>query len=415
MYNSEPLSFNTDEVLALIPGMTGSRMNKSQLQLKCPFCGKPKYYIRRDNGLGHCMSTSCPSNAGGSRGFNLWQLYGAVYGLSNSEAIKELKQRLGYNDTRSEAIPQRVVYQAPEPLPIADAGTLNAVYEAFLEELKLADDHRMQLKARGFSDITIDACNFKSFPTREKTDYFALCRRLMSKGLSLKGVPGFFTCKNGSWCFRSVKRGIIMPTKDYTGRIVGLQVRKDDELRIEDEEGGLESKCSWFSSKSSTNGAGAKTFVHFACHWIWDNGLKGYRPYFDPQNSRCILTEGMMKAELIHQFQPNTVVLSVPGVDALYHLEAALKALAEYGATTITLAYDMDYETNPNVQAAMEKTKKIIQNSGLNLWKSPKGTDHARWNVNVEIDGEKVPLLKGMDDYLAYKNLGIIPQIKKVV
>lgn len=414
-YNDEPLQFNTDEVLALIPGMSGARMNGNNIQVTCPFCGKQKYWIRRDNGLGHCMSATCPSNSGGSRGFNLWQLYGAVYGLSNGEAVKELKQRLGYNDPGArEKLPQRVVYQAPEPLPTADPGKLHAVYSALLEEFSLDDDHRQALKARGFSDITIESCMFKTYPSSEKKDFFSLCRRLMGRGLSLEGIPGFFTCKNGAWCLKSKKRGIVMPTRDYAGRIVGLQVRIDDELRLR-EDGTLGGKCSWLTSKDSINGAGAKTFVHFACDWIWDNQMMSYRPYFNPENVRFLLTEGMMKAELIHQFQPETVVLSVPGVDALYYLQEALHHLAGYGATTITLAYDMDYETNPNVFGAMEKTKKMIEDTGLKLWRSPKGTDHARWPIYAEVNGEKIPCLKGMDDYLAYKHLGIVPEIKKVV
>ncbi len=418
-FSNEPLYFNPDSVVSLIPGMTRSNMNAVEVELTCPFCGKRKYGLNRSNGLGHCFNANCPSDG---RGYNIWQLYGAVYGLSNGEAIKELKSKLGMdkgNDS-AESIPKRIVYQPPKTSEIATPENLHKVYAAFLQELTLTDKNRLDLRARGFSDETIEACGFKTFPKKDEMDFFALCRRLMGKGLTLKGVPGFFQCKNGSWCFIPLTKGIIMPIRDYADRIVGLQIRKDDDLRVCDEEGKLEAKCSWFSSKNSNNGCGAQAFVHFACDWIWDKELNSYRPYFGhgkESNSDFILTEGMMKAELIHQFWPTTPCMSVPGVDALYHLPEALKKIKSYGCKRIMLAFDMDYETNPNVDKAMERCKAIIKQAGLELWITDKGNDHLRWNtsVTVTVNGESksYPLLKGLDDYLAYKKLGIVPEVKK--
>ncbi len=61
----------------------------------------------------------------------------------------------------------------------------------------------------------------------------------------------------------------------------------------------------------------------------------------------------------------------------------------------------------------MNKTKDLIVKSGLTLWKSSKGTDHLRWNVNAVVDGKTYPVLKGLDDFLAYKALKIVPQVVK--
>ncbi len=120
-----------------------------------------------------------------------------------------------------------------------------------------------------------------------------------------------------------------------------------------------------------------------------------------------------MKAELIHQFQPQFNVISVAGVDNYKNLSAVLPLLKELGIEEIMLAFDMDYEKNENVEAAMNKTKDLILKNGLSLWKSEKGTDHLRWNVDAVVDGKKYPVLKGLDDFLAYKNVGIVPRIVK--
>ncbi len=342
-YNSEPLRFPVDEVLSLIPSMTGTRMNGTEVEVTCPFCGKRKYGINRDSGLGHCWNAACPSDG---KGYNVWQLYGAVYGLSNSEAIKELKRHFGMsedNNYQKREIPQRIVYEKPKQSNIAPPEVLDKVYTAFLLELTLADKNRMALHSRGFDDETIEQCMFRTFPRKDEIDFYALCRRLMAQGLSLEGVPGFYQCKNGSWCFAQITKGIIMPTRDYKSRIVALQVRKDDDLRVCDEEGKLEAKCSWFSSKNSRNGCGCGAPIHFACDWIWDNTIMAYKPYFKQGNKKSvILTEGMMKAELIHQFQPEHNVISVAGVDNFKNLSATLPLLKEMGVEEIMRAFDMD-------------------------------------------------------------------------
>lgn len=413
----EPLNFNADDVIALIPGMTGSNLNRVEVELTCPFCGKRKFALNRVKGLGHCFNAACPSDG---RGFNLPQLYGAVYNLSIKESIIELKKRLGMDkDDGVIERPPRVVIQPPQTSKIASPDVLNNVYSAFLRELGLSDKNRMDLRSRGFSDESIEIGGYKTFPKKDEMDFFALCRRLMSQGLTLKGVPGFFQCKTGAWSFVPLTKGIIMPIRDYADRIVGLQIRKDDDQRVCDDSGKLEAKCSWFSSKNSNNGCGAEANVHFACDWIWDMNKNAYRPHFTCNNDipNIVITEGMMKAELIHQFQPEYAVLSVPGVDALYKLPEALEQLKEYGAKQIMLAFDMDYENNPNVNKGMEKCKQIIKNAGLDLWVSPNGSDHLRWNTFVTVNKngvkENLPLLKGLDDYLAYVKLGIVPVVKK--
>jgi len=179
-----------------------------------------------------------------------------------------------------------------------------------------------------------------------------------------------------------------------------LQIRKDDDLRIfVEERGEYEAKCAWFSSKNRECGCTSSANVHYACDFEFKNGE--YVPVFE---NGFILTEGIMKADIIHYLQPNCPVIAVPGVHALTHLEKELRRLKEMGVETILLCYDMDYLTNPNVQSALEKTKALIEGLGLRF-------KQRKWEVNVTVEGQTVPL-KGLDDYLAYAKKKVIPEVK---
>ena len=424
------MDIDVAKAIQYMPELQGQRLNGSEVTCTCPWCGKRKFSINIAKGISHCWNAACPSRQK-SEGFNIVTLYAALQNekgrsISNREAFKELMELTGGSCETTDRgnLPARVVYQQPKNAELASPDNRNLAYNEFLEELILSEKNRNDLKARGFSDFLIEDLKFRTFPRKDEVDFFAICRRIQSKGISLKGVPGFFQCRNGAWSFVQVTKGIIMPQRDRHRRIIGLQIRKDDDLRVANDEGELEAKCVWFSSKSCSMGCGAKADVHFAADFIWDPSSCEFDPYVKRNkegNITAILTEGMMKAELIHQFMPNTLALSIPGVDVQNDLLPTFNYLKEsLGVDEVCLAFDMDYEKNPSVLAALEKAKEKVKKAGLKLWKSPQtGCDHLRWNtkvVTVLDDGSKETkdLLKGLDDYLAYKNLGIVPMLKAV-
>lgn len=393
-------SWNPLEVMDLLGIRIDSR--KTEAMIVCPFCNSKRFGFNTVKGIGQCWS--CQQAADSAR------YYATVMGMSLNEARKDIEARLGIENKFGKVVrtlPPRVVYNTKkEEVTRIDDKELDRTYRAFLSELTLSEKNRAMLQSRGFSDNEIEALMYKTFPNRSNVDFLAICERLLKAGCKLEGVPGFYKQKDGRYTFIQLTQGIIMPQKNHRDQICGLQIRKDDDLRCYIEEtGDLEKKCAWFTSKNRDGGCPATARIHYACDWTYDTHKGIWKPLFP--DGGFVLTEGIMKADLTHFLQPNLPVISVPGVNALNYLEQELRKLKEYGVTTILSCYDMDYKTNPNVQTALEKTKNMIEEIGLRY----KRLD---WETEITINGKPTSVLKGIDDYLAYCALGIIPEIKKI-
>lgn len=371
---------------------------RKEFEVDCPFCGSKHFSMNMYKGVGHCWKCG--------KGADSASFYAAVKGLSLNDARKDIEANLNItNDWKTEKLPPRVVYKEPEDEPLATIEVRDRTYRAFLNELTLSEKNFNSLLARGFNKATIQALGYKTFPTRSEIDFFALCRRLQADGCVLRGVPGFFQTKKGDWTFVQMTKGIIMPTVTINNEIAFLQIRKDDDLRVFNEEKGrLESKCAWFSSSGLKGGSKANAEVHFACDMIYNKGAsEKYWPVF---KDTFALTEGTMKADLIHDLMNNIPVISVAGVRNYSHLRTALRQLKELGVKRILHCFDMDYQTNPNVADAMKTVEQIIREEGFEyLFKA--------WETKINVEGKMYSLLKGLDDYLAYVTKGIIPEVKE--
>lgn len=372
---------------------------KSEVYIQCPYCGSKRFAYNTDKGIGKCFS--CEKAADSAK------YYAVATGQSLDEARRDIETRLGLVDEKGKAttLPPRIVYKPEEKKEAQRASdeVCDKTYRTFLSMLTLSEKNRYMLLARGLSDSEIIVLDYKTFPGMSEVNYFGICKSLIAEGCTLEGVPGFYK-HNGSWTFVQLTKGIIMPQKNSLDQIVGLQIRKDDDLRVWNEEmGEYEAKCAWFSSKNREGGCGANANVHYACDFKFDRSEKTWHPVF---KDGFVLTEGIMKADIVHHLRPNLPVIAVPGVHALKGLEKELRALKNFGVESIVLCYDMDYKTNPNVQAALKKTEELIKSIGLRC----KPLD---WETKVDINGEEIDLLKGIDDYLAFCEKGIVPQIKE--
>lgn len=373
--------------------------HKEEVIVPCPFCNGKRFAMNQRISAGHCFN--CEQAADSA------SYYAQTMGLSIEEARRDIERRLNIGSTVSESErPQRIVYTAQKQEEMAKINDLDFTYRSFLAELTLSEKNKNMLLARGFNEKDIVALGYKTFPNKSDVDFFAICRRLQANGCKLRGVPGFFQTKRGDWTFISVTQGIILPQKTVNNQIFGLQIRKDDDLRVYKEETGeLEEKCVWFSSKNCRSGCSARADINFSCDFKFDAKTKKYWIY--AKTKKIILTEGSMKADLIHAFEPDLPVISVAGVNSTTYLEQTLKYLKKLGIETIVHAYDMDYKTNDKVQKQLEKTRKIIKDAGFEY-------KMMEWDTEVSIDGQSHELLKGLDDYMAYHKKGIIPRLKNL-
>ena len=337
-------TLHMQDVICLL-GLPAPPAGKSSYYIPCPCCDdRPKgkhlnINLRKD-------VFRCP-RCGFSGG--VLDLYAAFAGVSREEAYKALagKRTFRAPAPRVEKKPQA------EENPLLDVDARHATYQALLSRLSLATDHRENLLFRGLSPEEIHRLGYKTTPV---LGFSSLAKRLREKGLYLAGVPGFYK-NQGQWTLKIPGRGILIPVRDIQGQIQGLQVRLDNVERR---------KFRWVSSAGLEEGCGAKTWVHLAGE---------PRPLM-------LLTEGPMKADVIH-FLTGQTVLAVAGVNSLTQLRPVLEELRAVGMEKVMTAFDMDYLVNPHVENGQENLAAL-----LDQLKIPYGT--YLWD----------PRYKGLDDYI---------------
>lgn len=283
----------------------------------------------------------------------IFDLYALYTGVSRDKVRKELVERLGPPELITHQ-KKKVVSEQKEECPLADIESRNRAYAALLSKLSLAADHKENLLSRGLKESEIERLGYKTTPV---VGMSAIAKQLQLEGLSLAGVPGFYRDKNGAWTFVHEKRGILIPVRDRFGRIQGLQIRRDNVSRR---------KFRWVSSAEMEDGCRAEGWTHLA----------------GKVRSTILLTEGPMKADVIHALTGLTV-LAVPGVNSLTQLAMTLEDLRNEGLAEIKTAFDMDFATNHHVQNGYNSLLQFLGNMGFTF-----GT--YLWD----------PRYKGLDDYV---------------
>lgn len=400
--------WNIFDVFGLLGVQTNP--NKEEVMVRCPFCGGKRFAMNQSKETGHCFN--CEQTADSASYYTQYMNYFNGCNMSLAEGRRAIKNALNIGSTYdpNKQLPKRIVFKPAEQKEMAPIKDVDFTYRAFLNELTLTSQNRDSLRARGFSDDDIDFLGYKSFPSREHVDFKALCKRLLVAGCRLEGVPGFFQDNKGNWTFVPLTPGIIVPQKTINNQIFGFQIRKDDDKRnFNEATGELEEKCVWFSSKNCRNGCKATAGINFSCDFMFDEKTGRYWMYnktFGRPVQTVMLTEGAMKADLVHCLEPSIPVISVAGVHSTTYLEQILGLLKKLGIKKIIHAYDMDYQTNKNVEQALIKTRKMIEDAGLEY-------KMHTWDTRVTVDGKTYELLKGIDDRLAFDKKGIIPEIKE--
>lgn len=353
--------FHIGDVVSVL-GLPKAPYGRSDYYIPCPECdgkqGGKHLNINLKKDVFRCPR--CNISGG------IFDLYALFTGVPRERVRGKLVEALGSPESVKHIQYKRTVKALQKSEDTENECRLSPVdvrdktYRAFLAKLSLASDHRDNLRNRGLTDEEIDSLGYKTLTSNGLT---GISNCLSDNGIVLKGVPGFFLTKDGAWSFSHTKRGILVPVRDRQGRIQGMQLRLDDELRR---------KYRWISSSGMNMGCRAFGWTHLA----------------GEPTEKILLTEGPMKADIIHALKGLTV-LAVPGVNALTELEKSLLLLKECGTRQIMTAFDMDMSSNPYVQSGYMKLLELIDKMGFKfgtyLWDGKyKGLDDYIWEYLMQ-------------------------------
>jgi len=216
----------------------------------------------------------------------------------------------------------------PPTVERAQPDLLDRAYRAMLEGLGLSQGDRARLLARGLSEAQVER---GGYATLEVAGRAALGRAIVNAvgEDAARGVPGYVVRERDGRSWPSVAgwAGLLVPCRDEHGRILGLQIRRN--------EPGDGPRYVWLSSRSQ-GGASASTFAHV--------------PMIDPNARRdeLIITEGPLKSDVVTALDGRLCV-AVPGVSAWARALPVVEALR---ARSVLVAFDADLLTNPAVKLA---------------------------------------------------------------
>ena len=337
----------------LIPllGLPNPPYGQTSYYVQCPCCDENPRKRHLNINLAKDVFR-CP-RCGVSGGiFDLYSLYtGVPRDKVYSALVERLKPSIITNRQKVKVVPQAVIKE----YPITDIETRHATYSALLSKLTLSNDHLNNLRNRGFTDEEIRENGYKTTPV---AGLQAIAKQLRAEGYYLSGVPGFYRTDDDIWTFVKDKRGILIPVRDLKGRIQGLQIRRDNSEKR---------KFRWVSSVDLKDGCKAEGWTHLA----------------GKVKNSIIITEGPMKADVIHALSGATV-LAVPGVQSLTQLSNTLEQLKVQGLEKVYTAFDMDMLSNPHVQSGFENLGKLLSKMGIwyktYVWPTEyKGLDDFIW------------------------------------
>lgn len=343
-------TFHITDVISVL-GLPYPERGKTSYYVRCPCCDEEPRKKHLNINLKKDVFR-CP-RCGVSGG--IFDLYSLYTNTPREKALKALTERLGRPEwaERPKIKIEPVSHTQPE-CPITDVDTRHATYSALLSKLSLARDHKENLINRGLTEQDIARLGYKTTPIVGMT---GIAKRLQSDGCYLAGIPGFYRTETDAWTFVHESRGILIPVRNRHGQIQGLQIRRDNVAKR---------KFRWVSSTDRKDGCKTEGWTHIA----------------GSVTEKMILTEGPMKADIIHALT-GLSVLAVPGVNSLTQLKSTLEDLKKEGLREIKTAFDMDFSTNFHVQNGFNRLLELLDDMdfrfGCYVWD---------------------PRYKGLDDYI---------------
>lgn len=352
----------------------------------CPFCGDTKYRLGCNIEKGGYKCFHC-----GAKGTPLSLYARAVKGVSvdslddekTHELIKEMTARCGNGIIPTEIETKQFQF---EEIPIAPSSVLDKTYSTLLSLswLSLTKEHRDNLVKRGLSDAEIQRNGYASFTVKTseriavkaknankrfnelKGAIFSYSRMkqknsasvisgmvlasaLLKRGCTLQGVPGFYKVK-GIWIL-NLPEGMLIPTRNSGGQIVGIQVRRDGNTNPR-----------YLTVSANRLPCGVTTGISRA-HFPLGNAPLN-------RGTTVYLTEGPLKADVALALlgDRKAAFIAIQGVTNTKMLdESIFPALKKRGITRIVNALDMDKMTNPGVIMACSSLKQLAKKHGINM------------------------------------------------
>lgn len=259
--------------------------------------------------------------------------------ISENEANEILKNEF-FDNTYSCYLNDMSFYKKKEKSNL-NLELLNEVYSNIFKYSYLTIEDKRYLIERGITDFSY----YCSFPLSEDTKnrIFYSIRELLNENFF---VPGFYFDEYRNTWEISYFKGIGIKIYNAEKKLVGIQIRLNDNIKKCTLDNKKISKYIWFSSSKETNNI------------KYSNGCENNSPVevIYPQKLRnknkVIITEGHFKAEKLAK--KGFISISLPGVT---HWKKAKDSLFEiskyYYIYMVYIAFDADYIKNEAVHKCL--------------------------------------------------------------
>lgn len=374
------LKININDIVNLL-GLTRQprAARAGSYNVRCPFCGDTGYHlnVNTQKNVYNCFKCS----GGGALDLYSRARFGRRYKSGDHEVLAALFEELNIsqeeNHRASDYKRSREDYYEESAIYPAEDSKLNEAYSGLLafKPFALTNSHFGNLLSRGLSEESIQRNGYRTIP--EDLSFIEKCPDflemavplqkslyakgfkksiyqiatglivadgLIKRGISLAGVPGFYKL-GGKWIF-NLSSGMLIPTRNMKGEIVGLQVRRDSsDLRY-----------LTISSKGLPEG-------------VTDHIFRTHFPLANPDLRKCfsiMLTEGPLKADVACELSGGgTPYMALQGVNNRADLPMVFAAMKKQGIKRVVNTFDMDKIINPHVAAASRSLEKLISSHGL--------------------------------------------------
>ena len=386
MYDMSGFDYDIKDVVQILR-LTVRHKNSNSMDADCPFCGKQKKMnINTVKNVYRC--NYCDEHGG------MLQLYARLYNVSTSDANLQIRQALNRGEYRTDY--GKAAYETNEVTnsALASKEVIHQTFNEMLSLLFLNPKHLEDLEKRGLTRKQIAEQKYRSVPL---FGIRKMVNKLLEKGCTLKGVPGFYQDKEGFWNvhFTSKNSGILIPIRSIEGYIQGFQIRLD---HVTDSR-----KYIWLSSVNYEAGVSSGSPVHVI------GNLDAKTVY---------ITEGALKGTIAHYLSGDTYIC-VAGVNQYRNLMPVLQSLQKQGLKYVCEAYDMDKKlkvacdgryskcesceltVRPDICPKKEVKLKNIQDGCRRLYEvcGKLSLPMSRILWDADKNGEWNGRVKGIDDY----------------